>query len=322
MRSIPGIVFGGTGERWNLETKCQLHGTKAPKAAGRSRPRGLDAAARVLQGRSARVVLREPVPLQEHRWREELDADQPGPHARRSGHSRTLDAEAAAHIDRNGKRGVIYTMHRRRCWCRSSGSAPMMGDPRTTGRWADVAERHACSHDAVEPRDDDRGVALQCERRVCERRPASAAGFRAVHLSDARLRKELAADHERAPAGLYVHTVKEDPKMPGTLFAGTERGAFISLDDGDDVAAAAAQSSGHIGARFRVHENDLIVGTHGRGIWVIDDISPLRQLDDVQAARMCISSSRQPSLPRCRRMTTARRCRRTSRMPTTRLKAR
>jgi hypothetical protein len=86
------------------------------------------------------------------------------------------------------------------------------------------------------------------------------------------------------PKGVYVHTIKEDPKLPGTLFAGTERGAFISIDDGDEWQPLQLNLPVTSVRDFEIYENDLIVGTHGRGIWVIDDISPLRQREDVLAA--------------------------------------
>jgi hypothetical protein len=86
------------------------------------------------------------------------------------------------------------------------------------------------------------------------------------------------------PKGAYVHTVKEDPAMPGTLFAGTERGAYISIDDGDEWQPLQLNLPVTSVRDFVVHGSDLIVGTHGRGIWVIDDISPLRQRGDVLGA--------------------------------------
>ena len=91
------------------------------------------------------------------------------------------------------------------------------------------------------------------------------------------------------PRGLYVHTVKEDPKMPGTLFAGTERGAFISINDGDEWQPLQLNLPVTSVRDFEIHDNDLIVGTHGRGIWVIDDISPLRQRNDGAGRRRCAS---------------------------------
>jgi hypothetical protein len=86
------------------------------------------------------------------------------------------------------------------------------------------------------------------------------------------------------PAGVYVHTIKEDPKRQGLLFAGTERGAFISMNDGDLWQPLQLNLPVTSVRDFEIYGNDLIVGTHGRGIWVIDDISPLRQLDDAVLA--------------------------------------
>jgi len=80
------------------------------------------------------------------------------------------------------------------------------------------------------------------------------------------------------PAGVYVHVVKEDPKRRGLLVAGTERGAFVSLDDGDSWQRLQLNLPVTSVRDFEIYENDLIVATHGRGIWVIDDIGPLRQI--------------------------------------------
>jgi hypothetical protein len=80
------------------------------------------------------------------------------------------------------------------------------------------------------------------------------------------------------PAGVYVHVVKEDPMRRGLLVAGTERGAFISFDDGDNWQPLQLNLPVTSVRDFQFHENDLVVGTHGRGIWLIDDISALRQL--------------------------------------------
>ncbi len=86
------------------------------------------------------------------------------------------------------------------------------------------------------------------------------------------------------PAGVYVHVVKEDPARRGLLFAGTERGAFVSFDDGDHWQPLQLNLPVTSVRDFEVHGNDLIVATHGRGFWVIDDISPLRQVNDTVAA--------------------------------------
>src|SRR5205814_3222587 len=78
------------------------------------------------------------------------------------------------------------------------------------------------------------------------------------------------------PSGVYVHTVKEDPIRRGLLFAGTERGAFMSLNDGDNWEPLQLNLPVTSVRDFEIYQNDLIVATHGRGFWVIDDISSLR----------------------------------------------
>ncbi len=78
---------------------------------------------------------------------------------------------------------------------------------------------------------------------------------------------------------MYVHVVKEDPKRRGLLFAGTERGAFVSLDDGDSWQPLQLNLPVTSVRDFEIYGADLIVATHGRGFWVIDDISPLRQVN-------------------------------------------
>jgi hypothetical protein len=86
------------------------------------------------------------------------------------------------------------------------------------------------------------------------------------------------------PVGVYVHTVKEDPSRQGLLFAGTERGVFVSFDDGDHWQPLQRNLPATSMRDLEIYGNDLIVATHGRGFWVIDDISPLRQVDDTVAA--------------------------------------
>ena len=86
------------------------------------------------------------------------------------------------------------------------------------------------------------------------------------------------------PAGVYVHCVKEDHLRRGLLVAGTERGVYLSLDDGDNWQPLKLNLPVTSMRDFEIYGNDLIVGTHGRGIWVIDDISPLRQLTDAVLA--------------------------------------
>jgi photosystem II stability/assembly factor-like uncharacterized protein len=81
------------------------------------------------------------------------------------------------------------------------------------------------------------------------------------------------------PAGVYVQTVKEDPVRRGMLFAGTERGVFVSFNDGDDWQSLQLNLPAASMRDLAVKEDDLIVATHGRGFWILDNITPLRQID-------------------------------------------
>ena len=74
-----------------------------------------------------------------------------------------------------------------------------------------------------------------------------------------------------------VDTVREDPVRKGLLFAGTENAVWVSFDDGDHWQSLQLNLP-HTSMRdLWIHENDLIVATHGRGFWILDDISSLRE---------------------------------------------
>lgn len=81
------------------------------------------------------------------------------------------------------------------------------------------------------------------------------------------------------PAGVYVQTVKEDPFRRGLLFCGTERAVFVSFDEGDHWQSLQLNLPATSMRDFAIKGDDLIVATHGRGFWMIDDISVLRQID-------------------------------------------
>ena len=80
-----------------------------------------------------------------------------------------------------------------------------------------------------------------------------------------------------------VNTVREDRVRKGLLFAGTETAVWMSNDDGDHWQPL-QYNLPHTSMRdLWIHDNDLIVATHGRSFWILDDISALRQLDGVNA---------------------------------------
>lgn len=79
----------------------------------------------------------------------------------------------------------------------------------------------------------------------------------------------------------YAHVVKEDAVNPKLLFVGTEFGLWASLDGGASWAAFKPDNFPSVAVRDIVvqpRENDLVIATHGRGIWIVDDLSPLRGL--------------------------------------------
>ncbi|MGH8293277.1 MAG: hypothetical protein ACRESA_07370, partial [Gammaproteobacteria bacterium] len=79
------------------------------------------------------------------------------------------------------------------------------------------------------------------------------------------------------PAGQYVYVVREDPVNPKLLYAGTNAGVYVSFDDGDDWQPLQLNLP-HVRVRdLTVHGDDLIAATQGRALWVLDDVTPLRQ---------------------------------------------
>ena len=88
------------------------------------------------------------------------------------------------------------------------------------------------------------------------------------------------------PASVYVHAVRVDPKRPGLLFAGTEGGVFVSFDDGEHWQSLQLNLPVSPVNDLVLKNNDLVVATHGRSFWVLDDITPLEQYSDVVAQEM------------------------------------
>ena len=81
------------------------------------------------------------------------------------------------------------------------------------------------------------------------------------------------------PDGSYVHAVREDPKQRGLLYAGTETGVFVSFDDGAHWQSLQLNLPVSPIHDLVVKDDDLVVATHGRSFWVLDDLTPIRQLN-------------------------------------------
>lgn len=80
------------------------------------------------------------------------------------------------------------------------------------------------------------------------------------------------------PENIYVNVVREDLQRKGLLFAGNETGVFVSFDDGDHWQSLQLNLPASSMRDLAIHGDDLVVATHGRSFWVLDDITPLRQL--------------------------------------------
>lgn len=85
------------------------------------------------------------------------------------------------------------------------------------------------------------------------------------------------------PDGDFVRVVREDTERKGLLYAGTETGLYVSFDDGKAWQPMQLNLPHVPVTDIKVHGKDLLVSTQGRGLWILDDIAPLRQLSDDSA---------------------------------------
>ncbi|MGA7342680.1 MAG: hypothetical protein WBX18_18910, partial [Terracidiphilus sp.] len=78
----------------------------------------------------------------------------------------------------------------------------------------------------------------------------------------------------------FLRAIREDPMKKGLLFAGTEFGVYVSFDDGDRWQPLQLNLPVSSVRDLEIHGDDLVIATHGRSFWNLDDIEPLRQIDD------------------------------------------
>jgi hypothetical protein len=111
-------------------------------------------------------------------------------------------------------------------------------------------------------------------------------------LDDTRPLLFKTADHGRTwkrigeglPAGEITRVVREDPARRGLLYCGTESGVWVSLDDGGSWQRLRGNLPVAPIHDLIVKDGDLVVATHGRSFWILDDLSPLHQMADATAA--------------------------------------
>jgi photosystem II stability/assembly factor-like uncharacterized protein len=82
------------------------------------------------------------------------------------------------------------------------------------------------------------------------------------------------------PAGVYLHSVREDPKKRGQLYLATERGVMYSTNDGKTWRSLQLNLPTVAVHDVIVKDDNLVLATHGRSIWILDDLQPIREYDD------------------------------------------
>ncbi|MGH9889040.1 MAG: glycoside hydrolase, partial [bacterium] len=87
------------------------------------------------------------------------------------------------------------------------------------------------------------------------------------------------------PDGGIVNAVREDPVRRSLLFAGTEQAVYVSFDDGDHWQSLRLNMPATSIRDLVVKDDDLVVGTHGRSFWILDDITPLRHVQPAKLAQ-------------------------------------
>jgi photosystem II stability/assembly factor-like uncharacterized protein len=85
-----------------------------------------------------------------------------------------------------------------------------------------------------------------------------------------------------------ARVVREDPTRKGLLYAGTETGVYVSFDDGDHWQPLQLNLPTTSVRDLNVHGADLVAATYGRGLWILDDLSPLRQLSSEVSANPAV----------------------------------
>jgi photosystem II stability/assembly factor-like uncharacterized protein len=183
------------------------------------------------------------------------------------------DAAKQAH-----RRGVIYTVapspiDGNRIWCGTDdGLIHLTTDAGKT--WSNVTPSNISAWQKISP----------IEAGHFDANTAYAA-VNTLRMDD--LRPHLFATHDSGKtwkeivngisAGQIINAVREDPDRKGLLFAGAEKGVYVSFDDGANWESLRLNLPATSVRDLIIKNDDLVVGTHGRGFWILDNITPLRQ---------------------------------------------
>ncbi len=278
----PGIIYGGEGTRWNLETNENVAGTRQPTPGEGETNRADWTQPLVLSTADPHALYYGSQFLYKttdgaRTWTKlSGDLTRPDP-----GVPPNLDEAAAAQVDRNGKRGVIYAispspLRAGLLWI-GTDDGLIQHSPDDGATWHDVTPQPLTPWSRVTCVEASHFDADACYASVDRHQLQD---FEPYIYRTRDGGHSWQAITTGLPAGVYVHAIKEDTVRRGMLFAGTERGAWVSFDDGDHWQPLQRNLPVTSVRDFMVYGNDLIVGTHGRGFWVMDDISSLRQTTD------------------------------------------
>src|SRR5262249_12738981 len=97
-----------------------------------------------------------------------------------------------------------------------------------------------------------------------------------------------------------MRVVRGDPVDPNLLYAGSVTSAYVSFDRGDHWQSLQLNLPNTVVSDMTVHESDLVVSTYGRGFWILDDVTPLRQMRGATAAKASAFFYRPDSVVRAR----------------------
>jgi photosystem II stability/assembly factor-like uncharacterized protein len=280
----PAVVFGGRVEK--LDSRTEQTQSVDPTLLFREVQRGTWTLPLVFSRRDPRVLYfaRERLFRTEDGGRHwtvispDLTRDDPGVPP-------NLDAATAADVAAQGRHGVIYTiapsrMAARDIWVgtddgriwrtRDEGGRWTEITPQAFTAWSKVGILEASHFDA------DTAYAAVDRHRLEDFKPY------VYRTRDGGATWTLAA--RGIPDGSFVNVVREDPVRRGLLYAGTEKGVYVSFDDGDDWQPLQLNLPVTSVRDIDVHGDDVMIGTHGRAFWVLDSVAPLRQVD-AEAAR-------------------------------------
>ncbi|HWA83262.1 MAG TPA: hypothetical protein VG820_07520, partial [Fimbriimonadaceae bacterium] len=190
-----------------------------------------------------------------------------------------LDAPTAADIDRNPRQGVVFwiapsPVKRGEIWAgtddgliwitRDEGAHWQDVTPSALTPWSKVGIIDASHFDP------DTAYAAIDRHRLDDNKPYI------YRTHDGGKHWDLITNG--LPAGEFVNVVREDPVRKGLLYAGTDWGVFVSFDDGANWQPLQLNLPPASIRDLVFGGNDLVVGTHGRAFWILDDLSPLRQI--------------------------------------------